>query len=187
MCLLATILVLGFQKQQSIGVFPIVEKTGERDPAFSQKLTSESRSYLIKKLEKCYSVVNTEIIDKSLAAEKFDGSDRDNWTTPNLLRLGKRMHLDKAVFAVIGESFNGSSDTFFSIGGGATGTAVVRIWYLDMQANKPIIKGLRFEGKSSSGAFGEYTGSKGRIFRAVQIALDKAFDENLKSSTKGSE
>lgn len=182
---LVSLALLGIQAPTMVAVFPVGEKTGERDPEFAAKLVSDSRTYLGAKFKTSgYELLEAKKVDDLLLDTKFDANDRDQWTTNNLMELGRKLNAPQVVFAVVIESGNGSNNAFFSIGGGATGTAKVRIWLIDVLAKKALIRGQTFEGNSSSNAFGDLGGSKGKIIRAVQLAMDKGLNDILKIKSK---
>ena len=176
---------LTFQTHPQIAVFPVVDKTGERDLEFSKKLVTDARTYLGGKFTQGeYDLLDEKKVDAGLLAAKFDSNDRDQWVTSNLIELGKKLKAPKLVFAVIAESTSGDSNAFFSLGGGATGLVKVRMWLIDVDSNKAILKGVTVEGKSSTNAFGDLSGSKARIIRAIQIAFDKGLNDLLNNKKK---
>ena len=124
-------------------------------------------------------------IRKELADEKLDLTDEENQRRAVFYQVGKAVHADLVVFVVI-ESVSRHNKSNSFLGSQKEGKALLKMWLVDADAEKPILNAIQHEGKSASNAFmdnnviADTNGYSKFTIRAVGHGIDDMLKDFLK-------
>lgn len=165
-----------------VALLPFAQRAAIEDQSFREKVRAVGDAELAKQFAgRGFALVSPEELAAGMRAANWQVDDREKWNSKSLLALGAAFpKADWVVLCVLSEANSERSNGVFSIGGGATGQAFVKTWVVDLAHQTVLQKGTAVEGRSSSGALGDLTGARGRIPRAVELAIEKSLKDFLK-------
>ena len=91
-------------------------------------------------------------MQKAITDQKMDLTDEENQRRAVFYQLGKAVNANLVVFVVIESvSRHNKSNSFF--GSQKEGKALLKMWLVDADPEKPILNAVQHEGKAASNAF----------------------------------
>jgi|SRR5579871_6533574 len=167
----------------SVALVPVINLSGEKDPSFKADQTKRGNEELAREFtEHGFKLVDQQLIDKSIADLKIDLNDEEQQKRDTLYKIGKEVKADLIAFVLITDVSKREINNVFS--SAIEGRAKIKVWLLDVNAEKPIRSSFVMDSKTNgSAAFGATKGSE-RIVAAVGKGIEEALKDFFKPYPK---
>lgn len=168
--------------QTRVAILPVANRAGTKDETHRLKQTENAQKTLAEEFSHHgFVVVDPEIVNKVIAEAKFDIEDEEEYRKVRFYELGKAAGADLVIFVAIVEARRQDKRNLFS-GVEVEGVAKIKTWFLDVQAETPILNGTIFEAKAAGQTFlGPINqGGSERIANAVSNAAKRVLEPFMK-------
>lgn len=165
--------------EQVVAILPTVNSSGEKDEKQRERQRIKGDETLSKEFaDRGLRLADSDVVRKVLSDLKVDLSDEEQQKRASLFEVGKAVHADLVVFAVITHVSQQLHTNVLS--SSREGKAQVKLWLLDVAHEKPILSASVKEGKSGGGFFAGLDKGSDRIV----IAVGNAIRDHLKEFFK---
>lgn len=179
--------------QTVVAILPVISKEDsaldskdpKADPLKDRHVVKAQEELALQFASHGFKVADDTAVRKELADEKLDLTDEENQRRAVFYQVGKAVHADLVVFMVI-ESVSRHNKSNSFLGSQKEGKALLKMWLVDADAEKPILNALQHEGKSASNAFmdnnviADTNGYSKFTIRAVGHGIDDMLKDFLK-------
>ena len=122
-------------------------------------------------------MLSKDAVKKALDDAKLDLSDEDQPRTPLLIQIGKALGVDYVLFGIVTATEHKKQKRLLYED--IEGNATVKLWVIDVKAEKAIVSAKSFLGRSGGARISDGKGSQ----RQIQAAAN-AYREGLKDFLK---
>ncbi len=99
-----------------------------------------------------FKVADDDTVQKAVTDQKIDLTDEENQRRAVFYQVGKAVNANLVVFVVI-ESVSRHNKSNSFLGSQKEGKALLKLWLVDADQEKPILNAVQHEGKAASNAF----------------------------------
>lgn len=159
-----------------VAILPVINRSGEKVAEDRTKQSRFGSEELVKRFsERGFKLISSADIDGAIRDQKLDLDDEENYRRASLFPIGKAVKARLLVFVVIDSvDQRNVQKTFVQ---SKVAKANLRIWFLDIDSEKPLMTAFRQEASSEGGGmFPAFEKGSARMPIAVANAVRKAFD-----------
>lgn len=162
-----------------VALLPVIDTTGEKEDQRRDQANAVRMELISQFTERGFSVVDEAQVAKAIADRKIDLSDEENQRRGPIYEIGKAAGADLVVFVLVTQAYAKIKKNLFTEE--REGLAKTKTWLLDVKAEKPILSGYVWEGKSTGGS-GPFTKSnRGRMGAAAGNSIRDVLNDVLKA------
>lgn len=165
----------------TVALLPVIDKTGEK-LAERRKLQADTGTKNLIELfaRRGFQLAKPEAVTKAISDLKINLDDEEDYRRATFYQVGKAVKADLVVFVVIQETREDTKTSLFK-GSEKQGRATVKMWFLDVKRETPILSAVVKEGKAAGSAFlgGALQGTQRRA-NAVGNAIKEQMEAFLK-------
>ena len=164
----------------SVAIMPVINRSGEKVPEDRAKQARFGSEELVKRFtESGFKLISSAKINEAITVQKLDLDDEENYRKTEFYKIGKATGAQLLIFVVIDAVDQRDVHKVFVQS--KVAKANIRIWFLDVSSEKPLLNGVRQEASSEGGGmFPAFEKGSARMPIAVANAVRKALEPFLK-------
>ncbi len=177
----------------TVAILPVVNKEDaapdskdpKADPLKDRHIAKAKEELTLLFAGRGFQIAEDAAVQKALTDQKIDLTDEENQRRAVFYQIGKAVNANLVVFVVI-ESVSRHNKSNSLFGAQKEGKALLKLWLVDSDQEKPILNAVQHEGKSASNAFMDnqvMPGTNGYskfTIRAVGHGIDDILQDFLK-------